>query len=175
MSKFDRAWMERTERDPYNFWIIEALEEGATLMPYDDYETSHRWQLTYPEGKAFSLHVSTLTHLRECGYVNWAYELPTLTEKARGKLEYRRSEGVVAEVPPVDFDFVKELGRKEMLAEVVQLIKQEALEIDLSTLSFPDKNVTRLWAKTVYEHLDVIWKKVEALPSPPPLSAPKGE
>lgn len=167
MPKFDRAWMQRTERDPYSFWIIEALDEGATLVPYDDYDTSYRWRLTYPEGKAFSIHVSTLTNLRETGYINWAYELPKLTEKALGKLEYRRSLEVSAEVLPVDFDFAKELGRKEMLEEVVQLIKQESLHVDLSTLAFPDENVTRKWAGAVCQNLDRVWKKIEALPVKP--------
>ena len=94
MPRFDKAWFERTERDPYSFWIIEALEGGATLKPQDDYEQSYRWRLAYPDDTAVSVHVSTLINLRHNGYINYAFELPSLTEKAVGILEYRREKGV---------------------------------------------------------------------------------
>lgn len=66
--------------------------------------------------------------------------------------------------------------RAETLREVVQMLKEHAISVELSTLCFPDENVTRKWALEVSRELDKVWKKLEALmPQPPDKTPVAGE
>ena len=58
-----------------------------------------------------------------------------------------------------------ELGstRKKALQEAIEVLKHRAISVELSTLCFPDENVTRKWALAVSNELDRAWQELEIL------------
>ncbi len=64
-----------------------------------------------------------------------------------------------------------ELGstRKKALQEAIEVLKHRAISVELSTLCFPDENVTRKWALAVSSELDRAWQELEILADTSPV------
>ena len=54
-------------------------------------------------------------------------------------------------------------ARKTALQEAIEVLKHRAISVELSTLCFPDENVTRKWALAVSNELDRAWQELEIL------------